>query len=145
MVRTSPYTFRRPCYQSSMIHRTKNINIKTSFNIELYWQFFIGKSLVTKGIFNVNGKFRWKGQGIFIVKFNVDSKNVSKKFLHRHSSVIKIWKRVFLSNNFFPGTIFWFWLFQKELFSNLATFTKVTKKNCAWKKKLLLKNSFLNF
>ena len=40
--------------------------------------------------------------------FNVDSKNVSEKFLHRCSSVLKNKKGVFFSNKFFFPPIFFF-------------------------------------
>ena len=46
-------------------------------------------SLVNQGIFNVHRKFHGKGH---IGKFYVDSKKVSKKFIHRHYPVLKILK-----------------------------------------------------
>ena len=54
-------------------------------------------SLVNQGIFNVHRKFHGKGH---IGKFYVDSKKVSKKFLHRHYPVLKILK-VFIFSLFF--------------------------------------------
>ena len=66
-----------------------------------------GLALVT-GIFNLDRKFHRKGQWIFIVKFYVDSKIVSEKFVHRHYPVLKNKKGVFLVTNF---------IFQKYFFS----------------------------